>query len=67
LVGTEKTVREPATTASYRNFTDEQYVNEFGPVGVNLEGRLDKQALGSAFGQKSPHKLSKIANVTPPR
>jgi hypothetical protein len=36
--GIENTVRETATL-SYGNFTNEQCVNENGPVGVNLEGQ----------------------------
>jgi hypothetical protein len=39
LVGIENTVRETSTTLSYRKFTDEQWVDEFGPVGVNLGAR----------------------------
>lgn len=35
----ENTVRETATTLSYEFFTNEKYVDENGPVGVNLQGQ----------------------------
>lgn len=39
LVRIENTVREIVTPVSYGKFTHEHYVDEFGPVGVNLKAQ----------------------------
>ena len=39
LVRIENTVREFATPVSYGKFTNEHYVDAFGPVGVNLKAQ----------------------------